>query len=217
MQLSWLGQSCFKIETKGNGESVTIVIDPFGDDIGLTMPKVKADLVLVSHDHFDHNNVAAIKGEPFVIQGAGEYEVKQIVVYGVPTFHDDKQGSDRGQNTCFRIDAEDLTVVHLGDLGHPLDDHQLALLEGADILLIPVGGTYTINARVASEVVAQIEPRIVVPMHYAIPKLKIDLETAAPFLKEMGVPKLEAVDKLKITKKELQAEDTHIILLTPSA
>ncbi|MEK7139212.1 MAG: MBL fold metallo-hydrolase [Patescibacteria group bacterium] len=217
MQLTWLGQSCFKIETKGNGESVTVVIDPFGDDIGLTMPKIKADIALISHDHFDHNNLDALKGEPFVIRGSGEYEVKQVVVYGVPTWHDDKNGAERGPNTCFRIDAEDLTVVHLGDLGHALTDQQLDLLEGADILLIPVGGTYTLNAKQASEVVSQIEPRLVIPMHYAIPGLKIDLDAVTPFLKEMGVPKAASVDKLKVTKKELQAEDLHVVVLNQSA
>ncbi|MBI5621309.1 MBL fold metallo-hydrolase [Candidatus Falkowbacteria bacterium] len=213
MQISWLGHSCFKIEAKANGETVTLVVDPYDDGIGLKMPRIGTDILLVSHDHFDHANVSALRGEPFIIRGAGEYEVKKVVVYGVPTYHDDQQGGQRGPNTCFRIDAEDLSVVHLGDLGHALSQEQLELLEGADILLVPVGGTYTLNAKQAAEVVSQIEPRIVIPMHYKTPGLTIDLDPVEPFLKEMGVKKPTEEEKLKISKKDLLTEDTHVVLL----
>lgn len=213
MNITWFGQSCFKLEMKSNGETVGILIDPFEDSVGLKPPRVGADIVLVTHDHFDHNNVDAVRGEPKVIRGSGEFEMKKVVIYGVPTFHDASGGSERGPNTCFRIDAEDLSVVHLGDLGHPLTDEQLELLEGADVLLIPVGGTYTIDAKAASQVVAQIEPRIVVPMHYALPGLKVDLAGVEPFLKEMGVRSPEKVSTLKVSKKELITEDTKVILL----
>ncbi|MFA6534049.1 MAG: MBL fold metallo-hydrolase [Patescibacteria group bacterium] len=216
MQLSWLGHSCFKLEAKADNETVTVIIDPFSDDLGLTMPKVKADLVLVTHDHFDHNNVEAVKGEPKILEGAGEYEVKKLVVYGVPTYHDNKQGAERGLNTCFRIDAEGLTIVHLGDLGHILTAEQLEFLEGADILLIPVGGRYTLDAKTASEVVSQIEPRIVIPMHYKMAGAKVDLDPVENFLKEMGVRTPEKLDKLKISKKDLMTEDTKVILLERS-
>jgi len=216
MQISWLGHSCFKLEARSNGDSVTIVIDPYGDHIGFSMPKTKADIVLITHDHADHNNLEAIKGEPKVIAGAGEYEMKKVVVYGVPTYHDNKQGAENGPNTCFRIDVEDLSIVHLGDLGHVLNDQQLELLEGADILMIPVGGKYTIDAKAASEVVAQIEPRLVIPMHYLTPGLKFEVTGVAPFLKEMGGQKPETLDKLKISKKDLITEDTKVVLLEKS-
>lgn len=216
MQISWLGHSCFKIEAKANGDSVTILIDPFEDSIGIPMPKIKADIVLITHEHFDHDNLAAVKGEPTVIKGAGEYEVKKVNVYGVPTYHDEQNGAERGPNTCFRLEAEGLIVVHLGDLGHILTEEQLEYLEGADILLIPVGGKYTIDAKKASEVVSQIEPRIVIPMHYKTPGIKVDLEPVDGFLKEMGAKKAETIDKLKIAKKDLLTEDTKVMLLERS-
>lgn len=213
MQISWLGHSCFKIDAKANGENVTIIIDPFDDSIGFGLPRLKADIVLSTHDHFDHNNIAAIKGEPFVVSGPGEFEVKKIVIYGIPTFHDASQGTERGPNTCFRLDAEDLKVVHLGDLGHTLSEEQLEYLEGADILLVPVGGQYTIDAAKASEVVAAIEPRIVIPMHYKTPGLKVEIDPVDGFLKEMGAKKAEELEKLKISKRELLTEDTKVVLL----
>ena len=212
MQISWLGHSCFKIETKGNGDAVTIIIDPYDDSLGLKMPSLKADIVLVSHDHFDHNNVAAVRGEPFVITTPGEYEIKKVFVYGVPTYHDTTQGSERGLNTAWRIDAEGLSLAHLGDLGHVLTEQQLSILEGVDILCLPVGGVYTIDAKAASEVVSQIEPRLVIPMHYKIPGLKVDIAPLEAFAKEMGI-KTDTVDKLKVTKKELINEDTKVIVL----
>ncbi len=216
MQISYLGHSCFKIETKGNGDNVTIVIDPFEDSLGLKMPKVKADIALVSHDHFDHNNLAAITGQPFVATTSGEFEIKNIFVYGVETFHDAQQGSERGPNTAWRIDAEGLSVVHLGDLGHSLTEKQLEILEGVDILMIPVGGKYTIDAKTASQVVAEIEPRIVIPMHYKVAGLKVDIDPLDAFAKEMGIKTTDQVDKLKINKKDLELEDTKVIILKQS-
>lgn len=213
MHISWLGHSCFKIEAKANGDSVTIVIDPYEDSIGFKMPRVKADIALVTHEHFDHNAVELLKGEPLVIRGAGEYEAKKVVVYGVPTWHDASTGSERGANTCFRIDVEELSIVHFGDLGHTLTNAELELLEGADIIMVPVGGTYTIDAKQAGQLVSQIEPRIVIPMHYATPGLKFELDPVEKFLKEMGAQKAEVLDKLKITKKELLTEGTKVVLL----
>ncbi|MFA5359144.1 MAG: MBL fold metallo-hydrolase [Patescibacteria group bacterium] len=216
MQISWLGHSCFKIETKGDNDTVTLVIDPFEDSLGIKMSSCKADVVLVTHDHTDHNNIAAIKSEPFVIKGAGEYEVKKIVVYGVPTFHDDTKGIERGTNTCFRIDAEGLSIAHLGDLGHTLTDEQLELLEGVDVLMIPVGGKYTLDAKQASEVVSQIEPRLVLPMHFKYPGVRAELDGVEVFLKELGTKKQDNIDKLKINKKDLINEDTQVVLLNVS-
>ncbi|MFA5076735.1 MAG: MBL fold metallo-hydrolase [Patescibacteria group bacterium] len=214
MNISWLGHSCFKIEAKSNGDNITILIDPYDESIGLKMSKTKAEIVLITHDHHDHNNLNAVKGEPFVIKSPGEYEIKKVFVYGIPTYHDDKQGSERGANIAYRIDVDDLSVVHLGDLGHVLNDEQLELLEDADILMIPVDSKYTLGAKKASEVIAQIEPRIVIPMHYKVPGLKIDLDPIDAFCKEMGVKNTPiAEDKLKISKKDLMTEETKVIIL----
>ncbi len=210
MTLTWLGHSCFKIQDK----EATIVTDPFNASIGLKVPRIEADLVTISHDHSDHNNFEAIKGNPFVIKGPGEYEVKNILVYGLSSFHDKVSGQERGTNTIYLIKVDDLNIAHLGDFGQTsLSDEQMEKLEGVDILLIPVGGTYTVNSKEAVEIINQIEPRIVIPMHYKVPGLKINLESVDKFCKEIGVCRREATEKLKLTKKDLPQEEMEAIVM----
>jgi L-ascorbate metabolism protein UlaG (beta-lactamase superfamily) len=210
MTITWLGQSCFKIEDK----EVRIITDPFEAAIGLKPPRVEADIVTISHDHTDHNNLEAIKGSPFVIKGPGEYEVKSVFVYGIPSFHDKSEGRERGANTLYLIEMEDIKIAHLGDLGQSsLTDEQLESLDGVDILLVPVGGVYTINAKEAVDIINQIEPRIVIPMHYKVPGLKIGLDGLDKFCKEIGICKKEAVEKLKISKKDLPVEEMDVITM----
>lgn len=224
MTIQWFGQSFFKITSKNSkGEDVVLTIDPFNKDYGLKVPsKFGADIVLISHDHKDHNNTDLIKGttitpEPFVVSGPGEYEFKEIMIYGIPAFHDDNNGSDRGDNTIYLINLENIWLVHLGDLGQKsLTDSQLEKIEGSDILLIPVGGTYTIDAKDASKIISQIEPRVVIPMHYNLPGLKFKSETkldgVEKFIKEIGL-KPQTEDKFKIQKKNLPQEDTQLVVL----
>jgi L-ascorbate metabolism protein UlaG (beta-lactamase superfamily) len=212
MTIFWLGQSAFKIQDK----DVTLAIDPYGE-IGLKMPKFQAGVLLITHDHDDHNNKEAIKGTPFLIDGPGEYEVKNVFVYGIPAFHDDKGGAERGKITIYLIEMEGIKVAHLSDLGQQsLTNEQLELLEGVDILLIPVGGHFTIDGEQAAKIVSQLQPRIVIPMHYKIPGLNIKLESVDKFLKEFGAANLEKMDKLKISKKDLPQEETKVILLNKS-
>jgi len=189
-----------------------VVTDPFDKKIGLKPPAFEANVITVSHDHFDHNNVASLRGNPFIIDSAGEYDIKGVSVYGVESYHDDKEGKERGSNIIYRIMVDNISVSHLGDLGHALDNKQLDLLSGTDILLIPVGGKYTIDAQKAVEVVAQIEPRIVIPMHYKVPGLKVDLDTADKFIKELGI-KPQEEEKLRISKKDLPTEDMELVIL----
>jgi L-ascorbate metabolism protein UlaG (beta-lactamase superfamily) len=213
MTISWLGQSCFKIV----GKDVSLLTDPYGAMTGLKMPRTSADIVTVSHDHEDHNNIEAVRGEdgkePFLITRPGEYEVKGVFVYGIPFWHDKEEGKERGESVAYRIEMEGISIAHLGDLGHTLNEEQVAKLDGVDILLIPVGGKWTIGAREAAEIINEIEPRIVIPMHYKIPGLKIDLEAVDKFLKEMGASRAEHMPKLKITKKDLPQEETKTIIL----
>ena len=211
MYITWHGQACFKIQ----GKEAIIITDPYENKIGLNMPRLNGTIVTVSHDHYDHNNITAISGDPFVISTPGEYEVKGVFIQGLTSWHDDKEGADRGKNTIFIFETEEIKIAHLGDLGTTLSDQQLEKLEGVDILLIPVGGTYTIDGKQAATVVSQIEPRIVIPMHYKITGLNIKLQGAEPFCNEMGVKKNSIEDKLKITKKDLPAEETKVILLKP--
>ena len=212
MYITWLGQSCFKLQDKIGSDGVTLVTDPYSDDIGLKMPRFEADIVTVSHSHHDHNNIGALRGNPFIIDTAGEYETKGVFVEGVEAWHDAAEGKERGKNIIYRIEMEDISITHLGDLGHILDTKQLEKLEGTNILLIPVGGKYTINAAKAVEVISQIEPRIVIPMHYKVPGLKIDLDGVEKFIKELGLkPRQE--EKLKILKKDLPQEDMELVVL----
>lgn len=218
MQIQWLGQSCFKIQAKSPLGETTIITDPYSDDCGLKLPRLSADIVTISHEHKDHSDLSKIKGveetqSPFVIKGPGEYEIKSVFVRGLPSSHDNEHGQTLGANVIYVIRAEGITLVHLGDLGQKeLSPDQLEFIEEADILLVPVGDKYTLNGAEAANLVSQIEPRIVIPMHYKIPGLKIDLDQADKFIKEMGNHK-EEMDKLKITKKDLPQEDTRLILL----
>jgi len=212
MTIFWLGQSAFKIQDK----EVTVAVDPYGE-IGLKMPKFNAEVLLISHGHDDHNNKDAIKGTPFLIDGPGEYEVKNVFVYGIPALHDDKEGAERGKITMFLIEMEGIKIAHLSDFGQKsLTAEQLGMLEGVDILLIPVGGHFTIDGEEAAKIVSQLQPRIVIPMHYKIPHLNIKLDPVDNFLKEFGVTSPEKMEKLKISKKDLPQEETKVIILTPS-
>ncbi len=217
MIITWHGQSCFQISSsQGKNNKVSIVIDPFDKETGLRVPKLQADIVLVSHDHHDHNNIGAVSEDPFVIKGPGEYDIKGAFIQGITGFHDDSQGSQRGSSTIYTINTEELRICHLGDLGQKeLSSEQLDIINEVDILMIPIGGTYTIDANEAAKIIAQIEPKIIIPMHYHIPKLKIKLDSADKFLKTMGIKKLEPLPRLTIKKKELSSEEAKIILLQP--
>jgi len=216
MHINWHGQSCFQIQASRNkGEQCFIVIDPFDEATGLKIPSLSADILLITHSHHDHNNKKAVKGNPFLIEEPGEYEVKDIFIQGIPSFHDEEEGKKRGQNTIYTIEAEDIRICHLGDFGQKeLSSDQLEKIGDIDILMVPVGGIYTINSKGAAKVISQIEPRLVIPMHYHIPKLKIKLETLDKFLKEMGQKSSQPQPKLLIKKKDLPTE-TKVVVLQP--
>lgn len=213
MIITWQGHSCFKIQDKIGPDGVTVVTDPFNKETGLKVPNFEADIVTVSHDHKDHNNVGAIRGNPFIISCAGEYDKRDVLIEGIDSFHDDKNGAERGGNIMYRIEIDDISVAHLGDLGDVLDNAQIEKLIGTDVLLIPVGGKYTLDAKKAVEVISQIEPRIVIPMHYKTDDLKYDLDSIDKFIKEVGLtPSYE--EKLKISKKDLPQEDMELVILS---
>jgi len=211
MVITWYGHSCFKIQA---GETV-LAIDPFDKSTGLTPPRFRADILAITHDHYDHNNKASINGEPFLIDGPGEYEIKGLEILGVESFHDDEEGAKRGKNTIYKIKMDEIRVCHLGDLGQEkLTDRQLQALGEIDILMVPVGGKYTIGAAEAIAVINQIEPRIVIPMHYKIPGLKIDVAGLPEFLKEFGSKETKPEEKLTLKKKDLpQEEETKLVVL----
>lgn len=215
MYITWLGHSCFKLQDKIGSDGVTIITDPFDKSIGLKAPHGEANIVTVSHSHYDHNNIGAIRGNPFVIDQAGEYEVKGVFIEGVDSSHGPGEGKEKDavKNIIYRIDIDDISITHLGDFGQAaLDNKQLEKIEGTDILLVPVGGVYTIGSQKAVEIVSQIEPRIIIPMHYKIPGLNIKIDGVDKFIKELGIkPTYE--EKLKISKKDLPAEDMELVVM----
>jgi len=220
MHIIWHGQSCFQIIIARNkGEQASLLLDPFDASIGLRAPSLSADILLISHSHPDHSNKKAVRNTPFLIEGPGEYEIKEVFVQGIASFHDDKEGKERGLNTMYTIEAEEMKLCHLGSLGQKeLSDDQLEKIGDIDILMIPVGGADTISAKEAAKIISEIEPRIVIPMHYHLPSLKMPasdkLDEVDKFLKEMGRKSTETQPKLLIKKKDLP-EETKIVVLKP--
>lgn len=214
MEINYLGHSSFKISNKTS----IVVLDPFDPkSTGLKFPKLdKVDVITVSHQHSDHNFTQALPSSAFVISGPGEYEVGGIIIRGVSSFHDSKNGELRGKNTIYIVTIDDMQICHLGDLGHPLSDTQKEEIGSVDILMVPVGGEFTINATEAKNVVMELEPLVVIPMHYNHPGLKKEtfekLDTVDKFLKEMGAEAVVPQPKL-VTSKEKLPETTTVIVL----
>lgn len=207
MTITWYGQSCFRLESK----DIRVLIDPFSKDIGLREVKINDTIVLVTHDHFDHNNLKDAENSSFVIRGPGEYEKSGVQIVGVQSYHDSAEGSERGLNTMYVIKIEDVKICHLGDLGqHELTDDQVEMIGGVDILMIPVGGTYTIDGKEAVGIVKQIDPKIIIPMHYKVPGLTVKLDGVEAFLKEIAI-KPEEVETYKINAKSLPTDETKLI------
>jgi L-ascorbate metabolism protein UlaG (beta-lactamase superfamily) len=208
MEITWLGHSCFKLRDK----QATLITDPYSPDMGYSLGKQSADVVTLSHQHPGHSFDQGINGNPKVVTGPGEYEISNILIIGVSTFHDNEKGVKRGKNTVYLIEINEVSICHLGDLGHVLTDEQVEELGNVDVLLLPVGGVSTINAPVATEIVRQLEPKIVIPMHYKTPAINRQLEPVDRFLKEIGVHDINPQAKLSITKSSLPLSMQVILL-----
>lgn len=212
MDVTWLGHSCFRLR----GKSAAVVTDPFPPSIGIKLGRLEANLVTMSHADPNHSYQQVVSREAYRIHEPGEYEIAGVAVQGVPTFHDVSGGTERGPNTVYVIELDDVRVCHLGDLGHRLGDADVEAIGTIDVLLVPVSGAATLGAAQAAEVVRQLEPRYVVPMHFAIPGLKVQLEPVDRFLKEMGVAAAEPQPKLSVQASSGES-DTKVVLLEPRA
>lgn len=210
MDIYFYGQACFKLK----GKSASVLIDPYKEEFtGLKLPRdLSADIAVSTHNHDDHNNLDSITDAALKITGPGEYEVKGVSITGIGTYHDTEKGAQRGRNTVYNISVDGLNIVHLGDLGHTLSEAEIEEIGATDILLVPVGSVYTIDAKTASDVVSSLEPKIVIPMHYGVPGLKFELEPVENFLKEMGFDAVEPLPKLSITKDKLPGELQVVVL-----
>ena len=212
MKIKWLGHACFMI-TSDSG--IRIITDPYFTGGGLSYGEIKesADIVTVSHEHGDHNNVSGVRGNPEAVRGTAR--VKGIEFKDISTYHDDSGGSQRGKNTIFCFTVDGIRVCHLGDLGHQLSDTQVAELGIVDILLIPVGGFFTIDAKVAGQVCDRLKPRVIIPMHYENNKCAYPIAGVDKFLKgKKGVSQLNT-SEAEFKPGELPAS-TQIIVLKPA-
>jgi len=214
MDITYLGHSSFKIKTR----SASIITDPFDSKmVGLKYSGVEGEIVTVSHTHSDHNATDKVAGVKKVLEGPGEYEVRGVSIIGYPSFHDAKEGAQRGKNTIFVFEAEGLRLVHLGDLGHALSDDLVNEIGSVDVLMIPIGGVFTIGPKEAAEIVGKIDPYFTIPMHYAVPGLNpqtfTGMEGAEPFLKEIGMP-VENLPKFSIKREDiLDNQSSKVIVL----
>ena len=208
MEIVWLGHSCFRIK----GREAIIVTDPCPPSSGYNIGRPTADIVTVSHAHENHSHVKGVAGKPVVIERPGEYEIHGAFVTGVGTYHDASKGADRGPNIAFVLEMEGVRVCHLGDLGHTPTPDQVEEMSGVGVLLVPVGGSATVDGATAAEVVSIIGPAIVVPMHYQTDAAGKDLAPLDRFLKEMEAKGLEPQPKLTVTRSSLPQE-TQLVLL----
>jgi L-ascorbate metabolism protein UlaG (beta-lactamase superfamily) len=217
MDITWYGLSCFRIREAG----ATILCDPYDRTVGLQLPKVRADILTISHDQPGHNSAERVVGEPKIIRGPGEYEIKNVFITGATTYHRRRKEVAPERNVIFFFEFGDLTVGHLGDLGEIPTQSEIEELNvgEVDVLFVPVGGGDTLDPTRAVEVIGLFEPRLVVPMHYHQPELSAlwanNLEPVDKFLRELGVSAPEPQEMLKLTKSSLP-EETQVALLTLS-
>lgn len=211
MELVYLGHSAFRLR---QARGITLVTDPY-DKLGkIRMRPVKAEVVTFSHKHHDHSNLARVKGEPFVIAAPGEYEIAGVRVTGLPSFHDNKKGNKRGKNNIFLIKIDELKIAHLGDLGDQPSERIIEEINDVDVLLVPVGGVYTIDSSEAIKLTKEIQPKMVIPMHYKVEGLGKgfkELEGPEAFLKGLGV-KQHSEEKLMLKKGSLPEEMEAVLL-----
>lgn len=207
MEINWYGHSCFRLRDR----DIAIVTDPYDKGLGLTPPRLKADVVTISHDHPDHSCTQIVKGEPIVLSSPGEYEIRGVFITGAAST-EGKNSEQKRDNTIFVFELDGLNVCHLGDLDHVPVQEQIESLGDVHVLLIPVGGGDTINAAEAAEVIRLLEPRIVIPMHYALPEVTVKLDPVSKFFMEMGLREPNPEASLKVTAAGLP-EETQVVLL----
>jgi L-ascorbate metabolism protein UlaG (beta-lactamase superfamily) len=208
MEITWLGHSCFLIR----GKEQTIITDPYHPDLGYSLGEPEADIVTVSHFHPGHSYIEGVADEPKQIKSPGEYEIGGTFITGISTFHDNKKGELKGKNTIYVIETEGITLCHLGDLGHPLGPHLVEELGDVNILFLPVGEVSTIPVDTAVEIVRQLEPPIIIPMHYKTEAFTGNLSLVGKFLDKMRIRELEAKPKLSITSSSLPTTTQTIVL-----
>lgn len=208
MKISWYGHACFLLESS---QGLKLLTDPFDPQIGYPLPKVEVNLVTVSHAHFDHNAVRFLPGKPKVVAEPGNTTFQGISLKGIPTFHDAVGGRERGKNIVFLFEAEGLRFCHLGDLGHQLSPDQREEIGEVDVLFIPVGGTFTLDPTGAFQLVAEVEPKVAVPMHYHLPKLSLSLADVSSFTRNFPPEKVRQEKVWEVTRETIPSSTTVVV------
>lgn len=209
MKIRWYGHACFLMESENETK---VLIDPFDGSVGYEVPELTADIVTVSHDHYDHNYTEKVQGNPTIIKDAAQYEIQGIKIQGFPAFHDDVKGAERGPNIIYVFEMDGLRICHLGDLGHLLSNSQLEEIGPIDILMVPVGGTFTIDAKQAVAAIEQLEPKLAIPMHFKTPAISMPIDPVDKFLKTIG--KGEVLDTTTIeVNKDILDDELKVIVL----
>jgi L-ascorbate metabolism protein UlaG (beta-lactamase superfamily) len=211
-EFRFLGHSCFRIKAK----EATILTDPVDRVTGYAMAKQTADIVTISHDHPGHNNLGGVKPDYQLVRGPGEYEMHDVFITGIRTYHDDEKGKLRGYNTVYIFEVEGMRICHLGDLGHVLTTEQAEAMESSDILIVPAGGGAVINPNQAAEVIGQLDPKVVIPMQFATPAGDTSLGSVEQFCKALGVGVPAAEDKLVLRQSDL-GETMRLVVLAPES
>ncbi|MGE3796383.1 MAG: MBL fold metallo-hydrolase [Thermomicrobiales bacterium] len=211
-EFRWFGHNCFRIKTR----EATIVTDPVGRNTGIAMARQTADIVTVSHDHAGHNNLSAVKPEFSLISGPGEYEIHEVFITGIRTYHDTASGRELGYNTVYLIEAEGMNICHLGDLGHIPTTEQVEQMAQCDVLLVPVGGGPLITPSQAAEIVSQLEPKLVIPMQFATAIGDQGRGAVDAFVSALGMAAPETMEKLTVRLSEL-SDVMQLVLLSPES
>jgi L-ascorbate metabolism protein UlaG (beta-lactamase superfamily) len=214
MKIKWYGHSAFLITSD---EGIKIIMDPyepgaFGGQLSYGKIKDQADIVITSHDHGDHNYTKDLPGTPQIVKGSGSKTIKGISIKGIPTYHDPSKGSERGTNTVFTLKIDNIQLCHLGDLGHLLSDKELAEIGPVDILLIPVGGFFTIDPKEATQVAEQIKTKILIPMHFKTAKCGFPIAPVEDFLKGKVNTKRPKTSEINFDKKSLPQQMEVVVL-----
>ncbi len=216
MKIEWLGHAAFKITSE---EGVRILTDPYESGgysgaIGYSPIEESFDIVTISHAHSDHSYTKNLPGEPTILKGASQKKLRDVTISSLESYHDPVEGRARGGNSIFILEVSGVKIVHLGDLGHSLDINTASKLSPVDILLLPVGGTFTIDAKTAASIIDRLKPGVTIPMHYKTPKLKFNIDGIEPFLREAKGAKLAHSSGLEFRKG--QKTNEGIVVLEPS-
>lgn len=208
MEITWLGHSCFRIK----GKEALVLTDPYDPSLGYSLGKVNATIVTSSHPHPGHSYCQGVEGNPKILCAPGEYEICNVLLEGIATYHDNDRGKERGKNTVYVIEVDDVKLCHLGDLGHVPSAGQVEAMGDVEVLFLPVGGLSTINAPQAAETVRLLEPKLVIPMHYKTEAVSWALEPVQRFLREMGIKEATPQPKLSVTRSSLPPTTQVVVL-----